>query len=119
MKIRKEDFIEGVRAMGGSHFYLIIRHIIPNIRAICLVTFTTRVSRSIIIISSLSYLGFGLDPPTPDWGVMIRDALNYFRSAPHLIIAPGLCVFMLTFCINIIGDSLRDFFDIKFSGLSG
>jgi ABC-type dipeptide/oligopeptide/nickel transport system permease subunit len=113
MKIREQDFMEGVRVMGGSHFYLIIHHIIPNIRAICLVTFTTRVSRSVIVISSLSYLGFGLEPPTPDWGVMIRDALNYFRSAPHLIIAPGMCIFLLTFSINIIGDSFRDFFDVR------
>jgi len=113
IKIKQEAFIEATRAMGGGHGYLILHHIIPNIRAVLLVTFATKISWSMITISSLSYLGFGLEPPAPDWGVMVKDALNYFRSAPRLIVAPGLCICLLTFSINIIGDSLRDFFDAR------
>lgn len=113
LKIKKEDYIEGMRALGASRRYIIVRHIIPNLAGTAIIVFSVRVSRSILAIASLSFLGFGIQPPTPDWGVMVRDALNYFRSQPMLIIAPGMAVFLSCLSINLIGDALRDFFDTR------
>ena len=115
LKISKEDFVEGIRSLGAGNMYIILCHILPNLIGTIIVIFTARVSRSVLTIASLSFLGFGLQPPTPDWGVMVRDALNYFRSYPMLIIAPGSAVFLTSLSINMIGDTLRDFFDVRLS----
>ncbi len=113
LKIREEDFVEGARALGAGSLYIIFHHIVPNMIGPVVVIFTTRISRNILSIASLSFLGLGLQPPTPDWGVMIRDALLYFRSHPVLIIAPGLCIFATSLSINLLGDCLRDFYDVR------
>ena len=78
-----------------------------------IVLFTTRVGRCVLSIASLSYLGLGIRPPAPDWSVMISDARLDYRSAPHLIIVPGLCIFLLLFALNLLGDALRDHFDVR------
>ena len=80
-----------------------------------LVLFTIRVGRGILSVAGLSFLGLGVQPPTPDWSVMINDAMLYYRSSPHLIIVPGLCIFLLIFSINSLGDVLRDRLDVQFS----
>jgi len=108
LQVKQENYVKAARGMGCSHAHLIRRHILPRLGAVCLVTFTTRVSRAMIVISSLSFLGFGLAPPAPDWGGMIREAVFHFRSAPHLILGPGLAVFLFTFSVNLVGDALRD-----------
>lgn len=113
IQVKTENYVEAARSMGCSHFHLIRRHILPHLGPVCLVTFTTRISRAMIAISSLSFLGFGLEPPAPDWGGMIREAVFHVHSAPHLIIVPGLAVFLFTFSVNLIGDALRDYFDVR------
>lgn len=113
LRLREEDFIEGLRLLGLSHFLILFKHLVPNMAGKIIVAFTTRVSASVLSIASLSFLGFGIQPPVPDWGMMTRDALDYFRSAPLLIIAPGLAVFLTCLCINILGDALRDCFDVR------
>lgn len=113
IQLTQTHYVETARSMGSNHFNLIFRHILPGLGPICLVIFTTRVGRAMIAISSLSYLGFGLEPPAPDWGGMIRDAVSYFHNAPHLILAPGAAVFLFTFSVNILGDTLGDFFDVR------
>ncbi len=113
LKIREKEYIESIRAIGGGHLYTIVHYIIPNMIGPITVIFTIRISRGILSIASLSFLGLGLQPPTPDWGVMIRDAIMYFRGHPLLILAPGLAIFLTSLSINLIGDALRDFFDIR------
>jgi ABC-type dipeptide/oligopeptide/nickel transport system permease subunit len=112
LQIKRHNYVEVAKGMGCGHTHLIRHHILPRLAPICLVIFTTRISRAMIIISSLSFLGFGLEPPAPDWGTMIREAVFHFRTAPHLILAPGLVIFGVTFSVNLIGDELRDYFHV-------
>lgn len=113
LKIKEENYIEGARALGASHFYIIIHHILPNIFAPFIVLFTVRIGKVVLSMASLSFLGLGIQPPQADWGVMVNDAKTYFRSYPHLLLAPGSCIMLLCCSINLIGDGLRDLFDEK------
>lgn len=113
LRVREQPYIEGLRLLGASTPSILIKHLIPNILPNLIVLFTTRIGRCILSIASLSYLGLGLQPPKPDWSVMIGDARLHFRSAPHLIIVPGLCLFFLLFALNLLGDALRDKLDVR------
>lgn len=114
MRVKGEMYIEGMRCLGAGHLRIILRHVLPNIRTNIIILFTTRVGRVVLSVAGLSYLGLGIQPPTPDWGEMISgSARRYFRSAPHLLWAPGLCIILLTMSINILGDLLRDRLDVK------
>ena len=108
LKLREENYVEGVKSIGASSVYIIFRHILPNMMGTIIVLFTAKIGRVILSIAALSFIGLGLQPPAPDWGVMISDARDYFRSFPHLIVAPGLCILMLALSINLLGDALRD-----------
>lgn len=113
LQLMGEPFIEGLRCLGCSDGRIIICHILPNIANKLLVLVTIRLGRGILAIAGLSFLGLGVQPPTPDWSVMINDAIMYYRSSPHLIIIPGLFVFLLIYSLNIIGEYLRDSLDIQ------
>lgn len=114
MQVKQELYMEGTRCLGAGHWRIILRHILPNIRSNCIILFTTRVGRVVLSVAGLSYLGLGIQPPTPDWGEMISgSARRYFRSAPHLLWAPGICIILLTLSINQLGDALRDRLDVK------
>lgn len=113
LQLLGEPFIEGLRCLGCSDWRIIVHHLLPNIANKLLVLVTIRLGRGILAIAGLSFLGLGVQPPTPDWSVMINDALMYYRSAPHLIIIPGLFVFLLIYALNIIGEDLRDRLDIQ------
>lgn len=113
IKVKQESYLEAMECLSASHLYTIMHVIIPNIRGNCLVLFTTRVGRVVLSVSGLSFLGIGVQPPTPDWGVMISDARRYFRGAPHLLIAPVLCIILFSLIVNLLGDALRDKYDIK------
>ena len=113
LQLLGEPFIEGLRCLGCSDWRIIVHHLLPNIANKLLVLVTIRLGRGILAIAGLSFLGLGVQPPTPDWSVMINDALMYYRSAPHLIIIPGLFVFLLIYALNIIGEHLRDRLDIQ------
>ncbi|MEK8132830.1 ABC transporter permease [Paenibacillus filicis] len=115
MKLREEAYVEGIRSLGAGHTYIIVRHLLPNMIGPLVVLGTIRVGRVILSIASLSFLGLGLQPPAPDWGVMVNDARAHFRSYPHLMLAPGLCIGVVSLCINWIGDHLRDQLDKKSS----
>lgn len=75
--------------------------------------FATRVAGNVIAVASMSFLGLGLQPPAPDWGVMINDARQYFRQRPLLVLAPGLCVVLLSLSVNLAADGLRDWMDTR------
>lgn len=113
LQLLGEPFIEGLRCLGCSDWRIIVHHLLPNIANKLLVLVTIRLGRGILAIAGLSFLGLGVQPPTPDWSVMINDALMYYRSAPHLIIIPGLFVFLLIYALNIIGEHLRDRLDTQ------
>ena len=114
MQLKEEPFIEGLRCLGCSDSRLLLHHIIPNIVNKLLILFTIRVGRGILSIAGLSFLGLGVQPPTPDWSVMVSDAVLYYRSSPHLILIPGACIFFLIYAINNLGEFMRDKLDVRF-----
>lgn len=114
LQIKEEPFVEGLRCLGCGDLRLIGRHILPHLMHKLLVLFTIRVGRGILSVAGLSFLGLGVQPPTPDWSVMINDAILYYRSSPHLILLPGMCIFLLIYAVNVLGDCLRDKFDVRF-----
>nr|WP_317326155.1 ABC transporter permease [uncultured Flavonifractor sp.] len=114
MRVKNEMYMEGMRCLGAGHLRIILRHVLPNIRTNIILQFTTRVGRVVLSVAGLSYLGLGIQAPTPDWGEMVSgSARRYFRSAPHLLWAPGICIILLTLSINLLGDLLRDRLDVK------
>ena len=113
LKEKEEAYVEAMICLGSSDLSIILKHIIPNIFPNIIILFTTRTGRAILSIASLSFLGLGVQPPAPDWSVMINDARLYYRSYPHLIIIPGLFIFITLMSINMIGDFLRDIFDVR------
>lgn len=115
LQIKEEPFIEGLCCVGCNDGQLIVRHILPNIIHKLLVLFTIRIGKGILLIAGMSFLGLGVQPPMPDWSVMVNDAILYYRSAPHLIIVPGMCIFLLTYSINILGDGIRNKLDARFN----
>lgn len=115
MQLKEEPFIEGLRCLGCSDSRLLLHHIIPNIVNKLLILFTIRVGRGILSIAGLSFLGLGIQPPTPDWSVMVSDAVLYYRSSPHLILIPGACIFFLIYAINNLGEFMRDKLDVRFN----
>ena len=113
MKLKQESFIKGLRTIGAGDLRILFLHISPNILGTLSVLFATRIAGNVISVASMSYLGLGLQPPTPDWGVMINDARQYFRQEPLLVIAPGLCILLLSLSINLLADELRDRLDVR------
>ncbi|QNM05807.1 ABC transporter permease [Qiania dongpingensis] len=113
LSLREQTYVEGARCLGAGRFHIIIRYIIPNMLPDVIVLFTTRIGGAVLSIAALSFLGLGIQPPTPDWGMMISEARTYFRTSPMLIIAPGACIIFLSFGINYLGEMFRNHFDIK------
>ena len=111
MAIRERAFVEAALAAGGGHARRIFRHILPNAVGPILVQATLQVAVAIIAESGLSYLGFGIQPPTSTWGNMLKDAQASMTRYPHLAIFPGLMIFVTVIAVNAVGDGLRDAFD--------
>lgn len=111
ISLRGRNFVQAARALGGNAWHLISRHLLPNVVAPIIVAATLAVGNAILAESTLSFLGLGFSPDVPTWGRMLYDAQNYIESAPHLVIFPGLAIFLTVLCINTLGDVLRDVLD--------
>jgi peptide/nickel transport system permease protein len=109
--LREKEFVTATRALGGSGARIIVRHILPNCIGPILVSGTLQMAYAIITESGLSYLGFGVQPPTPTWGSILATAQNQVFRAPWLGFFPGMMIFLTVMAINYIGDGLRDAFD--------
>lgn len=109
--LRERDFIAATRSLGGNNARIIFRHILPNCIGPILVSGTLQMASAIITESGLSYLGFGVQPPTPTWGSILSTAQTHVFRAPWLAIYPGVMIFITVMAINYIGDGLRDAFD--------
>lgn len=109
--LRERDFIAATRSLGGNNARIIFRHILPNCIGPILVSGTLQMASAIITESGLSYLGFGVQPPTPTWGSILSTAQTHVFRAPWLAIYPGMMIFITVMAINYIGDGLRDAFD--------
>lgn len=113
LSLKEEDFIQAARALGLKNRIIIVRHLLPNGLAPVVVAATLGVARAIIIESSLSYLGMGVQEPTASWGSMLRVSQSYLISAPWLAIFPGLLISITVLALNFMGDGLRDAIDPK------
>jgi peptide/nickel transport system permease protein len=111
LTLRELDFVSATRALGGSDFRIIVGHILPNSIGPIIVEATLELGYAIIEESGLSFLGFGIQPPTPSWGNLLSNAQENFTRYPWLAIFPGLMIFLAIISVNYIGDGLRDAFD--------
>lgn len=109
--ISARPYVTAARSMGGSHLWIIIRHVAPNVMPILIIFGTTDIAGAIIAESALSYLGLGAQPPTPSWGRMLTESRSFVGQAPWLIIFPGLVVMVTVVSVNMMGDGLRDLLD--------
>ena len=113
LMIRTSEFIKSLEALGFSHVRIILFHILPNCIAPIIVSFTLGISGAIIAESSLSFLGLGVQPPTPSWGSMINEGKDFLRISPTLSLLPGLAIAFTVLAFNLIGESIRDELDVK------
>jgi peptide/nickel transport system permease protein len=111
LSLREVEFVEAARAMGSGHTRIMFRHIMPGAVGPIIVQGTLQVAYSILTESGLSYLGFGIQPPTPSWGNMLNDAQRFMIRLPWLAIMPGMMIFLTVMAINYVGDGLRDALD--------
>ncbi|MFY0662564.1 MAG: ABC transporter permease subunit [Shimia sp.] len=108
LSLGDSDFITQARLNGLSSPLILWRHLLPNILPSLLVLWTNSWSRTILSVSGLSFLGFGVQPPSAEWGAMLLDGKAYMQTAPHIMIFPGLAVLLAVMAINLTGDRLRD-----------
>uniref|UniRef100_A0A7C1JBM3 ABC transporter permease n=1 Tax=Caldilinea aerophila TaxID=133453 RepID=A0A7C1JBM3_9CHLR len=111
LRLKQYEFVTAAESIGAGHGRIMARHILPNTVSLIIVQGTLMVAYAIITESGLSYLGFGVQPPTPSWGNLLATAQTYSLRAPWLMIFPGLMIFITSMAINYIGDGLRDAFD--------
>jgi peptide/nickel transport system permease protein len=109
--LRELDFVQAARAMGTSDGRIIVRHILPNALAPVIVLSTLGMATAIIAEAALSFLGLGVQPPTPSWGTMLNEGRAFLRTAPHISTLPGLAIMITVLGFNFLGDGLRDALD--------
>jgi peptide/nickel transport system permease protein len=113
LSIRQQEYVQAAKAIGVSDFRIMLRHILPNVVGVMVVQATLTVALAIILESTVSYLGLGIQPPTPSWGNMLTDARSTMTLQPWLTWFPGLMIVITALCVNFLGDGLRDALDPK------
>jgi len=117
ISVKEQMYIHASQSIGGSTFYILRRHVLPNIMPVVIVLFTTRIGAVILSEAALSFLGLGVPPPAPTWGGMLSGAgRTYMYLGPWLAIAPGVCLTVVVYSINVFGDALRDQLDPRMKG---
>lgn len=113
LRVRGSDYIESSEAIGVGQFQMIMKHMIPNAAGIMIIQFVGFLAVSIMMMSSMSYIGVGLSAPTPEWGLILNDGKTYLTSAPYMMLFPAMMIMITCFAFNLMGDGLRDAFDPK------
>lgn len=111
LSLKEKEFVEAARSVGASNRRIIVRHILPNTLGPIIVNATLAVAAAILTESTLSFLGFGVQPPTPTWGTMLNESRDLTTVAPWLTWFPGLCILVTVLAVNFLGDGLRDALD--------
>jgi ABC-type dipeptide/oligopeptide/nickel transport system permease subunit len=111
LSLKELEFVVGARAVGAGHARVLARHILPNSASALLVFSSMQVATSILLAAILSFLGLGVQPPTPEWGKMVSDGRAHLLEAPHVSLFPGLAIFLTVMGFNCLGDGLRDALD--------
>lgn len=110
---REKEYVLSARALGATESRVLIRHIIPNTVGPLLVQVTLNVAAAVLVASGLSFLGLGLQPPTPEWGAMVATGRSYLDSNPHMVVVPGMAIFATVLSVNLLGDGLAEALDPK------
>lgn len=113
IKIKNSQYIEAAYVIGTKKRNIIVRYIVPNILSTMIVTATTDMATMMLELAALSFLGFGAQAPTPEWGVMLNEGRTYLGKAPWLMIYPGMAIMIVVVVFNMLGDSIRDIWDTK------
>jgi oligopeptide transport system permease protein len=111
LQLKQMPYIEAARALGATSPSIVVRHILPNILGPTIVLLTFQIPANILFESFLSFIGLGLQPPFASWGVLAAEGWRSLRTYPHLIISPGVALFVAMLAFNLVGDGLRDAFD--------
>ena len=117
LSLREKEYVLAVRALGGSNGRIIFRHLLPNVIPPCIVIVTLELARMIIMEAALSFLGLGIQPPTPTWGGMLADGRVYLATSWWLATFPGLVIMLVVLGINLLGNWLRDILDPRLTQL--
>lgn len=113
LNIRNMEYLEAAESINCSKFRLITGHILPNAFSPLIVSFAMGVANSVVSAASLSFIGLGIQPPTPEWGAMLSAGRAYIRDFPHLVLFPGIAIMITVLALNLLGDGLRDAMDPK------
>ena len=113
MKIRHTDFVAAAQVTGSRTPYMLWKYMLPNTITTLVITAATDIGSMMMELAALSFLGFGAQPPTPEWGSMLNEGRNFMQSAPWMMIYPGLAIFITVVIFNMLGDNLRDILDPK------
>ena len=111
LSVKEQEYITAARVVGAKNRRIIFRHVLPGTINVIIVQATFGIASAILAASSLSFLGMGAQPPTPEWGALLADAKPYLRQFPLMSIAPGVAIMITVLAINFVGDALRDAFD--------
>jgi peptide/nickel transport system permease protein len=111
LRLREQDFVTAARCTGVPTSRILLRHILPHLVSTAIVWGTLGIATNVMLEASLSFLGIGVQPPTPSWGRMIAEGQTYYRSAPWLILFPGIAIMLTVLGFNLLGDGLRDALD--------
>ena len=111
MKVRHTDFVAAAIVTGSKTPYMLWKYMLPNTITTLVITAATDIGSMMMELSALSFLGFGAQPPTPEWGSMLNEGRNFIQSAPWMMIYPGLAIFVTVVVFNMLGDNLRDILD--------
>lgn len=109
--LKHQEYLLAGKAIGATDFHLMIQHVMPNVLSIAFISMTINAGTLILLESGLSFLGFGVQPPTPTWGNMLTESRTYFDRGIHLVIFPGLAITIAVLCFFLLGDGLRDALD--------
>jgi peptide/nickel transport system permease protein len=118
LSVSKMDYIESAVALGGRMWYIMVRHMWPNLTSIIIINGTAQVSMSIMIGATLGFIGLGVKAPMPEWGTMLAEGLKFILRNQYMVLVPGIVLAMAALFINTLGDCLRDAFDPKLKGKS-
>lgn len=113
LSLKNQEFVDASRAAGASDAHIILQHILPNSLAPLIVQATLKIGGAILSCASMSFIGLGIVPPTPEWGAMLSTGRDFLRDAPHLTTFPGMAIMFAVFAMNLMGDGLRDALDPK------
>src|SRR5215204_5734734 len=113
ISFKNEQFVEAGRSMGATNSHLMRAAILPNVGPYIIVAFSINIGYLILEAASLSFLGLGAQPPSPEWGAMLAENRNYLTLAPITVIAPGAAIFLIVLGLSLFGDALRDAFDVR------